>query len=379
MTADLKAAAQKALDAYDKYESHRDALQFAAAIESLRKAVELQAPAEGDELPPLAVRMAAALREIAKPLAKGSKSILERAADMLEAQPTGTEPAPAPCECPDRGYCDGSCSPGNQPSDGLPNIVTSAPETIYLVIDPDLRPEADFREIMRSFEDSVQWCAEDSYDNGIKYVRADTLPDVQPKGTAPAGWKFERAGNVIKAIAPDGVYWCVVRDDEAREDKIGSFFWTLCDALATQAPAPAPATGDTNGRRDELRSAVHGRVAVGSHTPGALADLLWASHDLMSLNAELVLSMDQLVQLTQAVLTAVPCAAVGAEPVRYPHPDEDDPVTLWKEIRRLRAAMSQAKCDCTAYCGQYVLHGSCRAHPAPVTISHVPVQGKEQP
>lgn len=46
MTADLKNEAQKALDAYDKYESHRDALQFAAAIESLRKAVELQAPAE---------------------------------------------------------------------------------------------------------------------------------------------------------------------------------------------------------------------------------------------------------------------------------------------------------------------------------------------
>lgn len=75
---------------------------------------------------------------------------------------------------------------------------------------------------------------------------------------------------------------------------------------------------------------------------------------------------------------AISAPAVGAEPVRYPHPDEDDPVTLWKEIRRLRAAMSQAKCDCTAYCGQYVLHGSCRAHPAPVTISHVPVQGSEQ-
>ncbi len=145
-----------------------------------------QAPAEGDELPPLAVRMAAALREIAKPLAKGSRSIVERAADMLEAQPqcNGAEPAPAPCECPDRGHCDGSCAPYNQPSDGLPNIVKTAPETIYLVIDPDLSPEANFTELMRSFEDSVQWCSEDSYDNGIKYVRADLESDAQPKGTA---------------------------------------------------------------------------------------------------------------------------------------------------------------------------------------------------
>lgn len=87
---------------------------------------------------------------------------------------------------------------------------------------------------------------------------------------------------------------------------------------ATQAPAPAPATGDTNGRRDGLRSAVHGRVAVGGYTPGALADLLWASPDVMSLNAELGLSMDQLAQLTQAVLTAVPCAAVvDGEPAAW--------------------------------------------------------------
>jgi hypothetical protein len=65
MTADLKNEAQKALDAYDKYESHRDALQFAAAIESLRKAVELQAPAEGDvDLSERGRRHVAGLRSI---------------------------------------------------------------------------------------------------------------------------------------------------------------------------------------------------------------------------------------------------------------------------------------------------------------------------
>lgn len=57
----------------------------------------------------------------------------------------------------------------------------------------------------------------------------------------PAGWKFDRAGDVIKAIAPDGTYWCVVRDDTAREDKIGAFFWTLCDALAAAPAVSAPA------------------------------------------------------------------------------------------------------------------------------------------
>lgn len=40
-------------------------------------------------------------------------------------------------------------------------------------------------------------------------------------------------------------------------------------------------------------------------------------------------------------LDAGKCAFPGkpAEPVRYPHPDEDDAVTLWAEIHRLRAAV----------------------------------------
>lgn len=42
-----------------------------------------------------------------------------------------------------------------------------------------------------------------------------------------------------------------------------------------------------------------------------------------------------------ACLDAGKCAFPGkpAEPVRYPHPDEDDAVTLWAEIHRLRAAV----------------------------------------
>lgn len=36
---------------------------------------------------------------------------------------------------------------------------------------------------------------------------------------------------------------------------------------------------------------------------------------------------------------AAPSLTVGDEPVKYPHPDEDDAVTLWAEIHRLRAAV----------------------------------------
>lgn len=44
-----------------------------------------QQPSEQDEETTLEARMAAALREIAKPLAKGNRAILERAADLLAA------------------------------------------------------------------------------------------------------------------------------------------------------------------------------------------------------------------------------------------------------------------------------------------------------
>lgn len=92
------------------------------------------------------------------------------------------------------------------------------------------------------------------------------------------------------------------------QPKLTSVCHMECDGCldAGKCAVPAPATGDTNGRRNELRPAVHGRVAVGDYTSGALADLLWASPDVMSLNAELGLTMDQLVKLAQALSKAVP-------------------------------------------------------------------------
>ena len=64
-----------------------------------------------------------------------------------------------------------------------------------------------------------------------------------------------------------------------------------------------------NGRRNEFRSDVHGGVAVGGDPDStldcfdasSLSDTLWRSDEVMSLNAELGLSIDQLVQLTHAI------------------------------------------------------------------------------
>lgn len=77
------------------------------------------------------------------------------------------------------------------------------------------------------------------------------------------------------------------------------------------APAEANQSGDTNGRHDGLRPDLHGRVPLGGHTPGALADLLFASDDVMALNAELGLTMDRLVQFAQAVLAAAKAEPAG--------------------------------------------------------------------
>lgn len=75
-------------------------------------------------------------------------------------------------------------------------------------------------------------------------------------------------------------------------------------------------TGEINGRHDGIRPAVHGRVVLGGCAPGALADLLFASDDVMSLNAKLGLTMDQLVPLAQAVLSAISIHPTPAAPVQ---------------------------------------------------------------
>lgn len=105
--------------------------------------------------------------------------------------------------------------------------------------------------------------------------------------------------------------------DEAWEEAKASLLRAASKAIEALAAheaaarATAPATGDTNGRHDGLRPDLHGRVPLGGHTPGALADLLWASDDVMALNAELGLTMDRLVQFAQAVLAAEKAQPAG--------------------------------------------------------------------
>lgn len=84
-------------------------------------------------------------------------------------------------------------------------------------------------------------------------------------------------------------------------------------ALAQQAEANQ--SGGSNGRHDGLRSTLHGCVSVGSYTPGALADLLFASNEVMALNAQLGLTMDQIVPFAQAVLAAAGAALAQRQPL----------------------------------------------------------------
>lgn len=73
----------------------------------------------------------------------------------------------------------------------------------------------------------------------------------------------------------------------------------------------------TYGRRDEFRPAVHGGVSVGVYANNAVAcggvssltDSLWNSIEVMSVNAELGLTMDQLVRLSRAIISATPPTA----------------------------------------------------------------------
>lgn len=68
--------------------------------------------------------------------------------------------------------------------------------------------------------------------------------------------------------------------------------------------------GVSDGRCDGLRPVLHGSVAVGGdpyrHVAGgeisSLTDRLWDSEEVMSLNAELGLTLDQLVRLGRAIL-----------------------------------------------------------------------------
>lgn len=91
------------------------------------------------------------------------------------------QPAPAPCNCPNIGACDGSCAPYNaKPSDELPMVAQTAPAKIYLVIGDDCPQDISFRELCSRFDDGVTWCEDKIDDNSIEYIRADIATPARP-------------------------------------------------------------------------------------------------------------------------------------------------------------------------------------------------------
>ncbi len=111
-------------------------------------------------------------------------------------------------------------------------------------------------------------------------------------------------------------------------------------AYATEAATPAaPATSDTkentSGRYDGQRPAVHGDLLLRDRSSAALAgsagasiaDVLWNSEAVMGLNAELGLTMDQLVRLARAALAAPAPADFRdwlAQNAKYTQPQDMD-------------------------------------------------------
>lgn len=143
-------------------------------------------------------------------------------------------------------------------------------------------------------------------------------------GEKERDWLRERLKTVERHQGKDCWYW--QNDGEDHLESLTSSLPVVIRAdhlrdllKGANPPAPAHATGDTNERRhDGLRPALHGIVALGGCTSGALADLLWASPNVMGLNAELGLTMDQLVRLARTVLTAAQAPAAGEPATQQP-------------------------------------------------------------
>lgn len=376
MTADLQSAVQRVLSAWDTttLKINGDGM-LSEAMESLRAEFDasLQAPAEahGDVLVPLTVLEDASsslghylsdlgwsdedmqamdnldayiARHKANAAAQAAHSV-DKSADLqtrpvdkkVNLQTQGDEPAWTSQPQIVRNLLE-SCA----------NWLESRSHSLVLHIQPDPEEGGGYASLMRE------------YAKNLRELNAVLTANVQPKGTEPP---HER----VKRWAEKHHITFVSRSHGLASTETISFAALEALALA-QAPAPAH---DRKAQALALCHALEEQPGSQYQTAAVLAAFkVYRAFESIEKHGE----------IRQWVFdVAAPCAAVGAEPVRYPHPDEDDPVTLWKEIRRLRAAMSQAKCDCTAYCGQYVLHGSCRAHPAPVTISHVPVQHTAAP
>lgn len=163
----------------------------------------------------------------------------------VQAGRAGDGNAPAKCNCPNIGACDGSCAPYiGQPGDDLSKIVQTAPAKIYLVIGEDCEPDTDFAELTRSYEDLVTWCADKIDDNSIEYVRADlaaapAVPAPATDDTRRLDWLAERLLGADWAYGePATSVWLIETGAAISADLRASI-----DAAMGVSPSPATESG----------------------------------------------------------------------------------------------------------------------------------------
>lgn len=262
------------------------------------------------------------------------------------------------------------------------------------------------------------------------FARAALASKTQPKGALPTAkewtarrgevWSDERmagwdacvtAGGQALTSAPvsvpGGPEWLLPGDIALRisyehrvtAGAVQAIAKAVHQLKAAQAPAPAPDMRDAYvGAREDLADWKRRALAAEKDTRrlDCLLNDFWfggASEERREAikqcldEAELIAFLDE--ELAASPVAAAPSPAVGAGDARDAALDEAAALCeMWntspgralaKEIRKLKAPAAPSKCDCTAYCGQYLLHGSCRAHPAVVTISQPPQAGLNVP
>ena len=142
----------------------------------------------------------------------------------------------------------------------------------------------------------------DQFEYGLSFDKYSNATKEQRSAAEDAEWQEEAmrlAGEWVECVhnlAPDGAAIEALRAHIATRPQ-----------AATSKEAP-------DGRDVELRSSVHGAIPVGLHAhlplaggePTSLTDRLWNSPEVMSLNAELGLTMEQLVRLARAVQPLLP-------------------------------------------------------------------------
>lgn len=138
----------------------------------------------------------------------------------------------------------------------------------------------------------------------------------QPERMIYTGMCEPRCGrwHQFERVGVPGFVWCEV---------LGADLHMLEETASPDGVAPSDQTKESkHGRLDEFRPAVRGGMVVGGDAGrpvagselSSVADKLWASEAVMSLNAELGLTLDQLVRLAKAIVSAGVSGDGNAQP-----------------------------------------------------------------